>query len=131
MMVSRKTILLADDELTIRSLVRETLESGDYRILEASDGEEALRLVKDVKPDLFVLDWSMPRLRGIEVVRQLRQNDATRTTPIIMLTARSDDSDFDAARQLGVNAYLVKPFSPIELIEEVELLLSNSSKPAA
>lgn len=128
MKTAPKKILLADDEMTIRSLVRATLEGPDCRIMEASDGEEALRMVADDRPDLVILDWSMPRLRGIEVARQLRSSHATRGIPIILLTARADDADFDAARELGVNAYLVKPFSPIELIEEVDTLLHAASR---
>lgn len=123
-----KKILLADDEMAIRSLVRATLEGPDCRIMEASDGEEALRMVADDRPDLVILDWSMPRLRGIEVARQLRSIGDTRGIPIILLTARANDADFDAARELGVNAYLVKPFSPIELIEEVDTLLHAASR---
>ena len=123
-----KRVLLADDEMTIRALVRATLEGPDCRIFEASDGEEALRLAAEENPDLLILDWSMPRLRGIDVARTLRSAAATRHVPIILLTARADDADFDAARSLGVNAYLVKPFSPIELIEEVDNLLHASSR---
>jgi signal transduction histidine kinase len=117
-----KTILIADDEPSLRMLTRITLEDPDYRILEAADGSTALDLVRSEKPDLLILDWMMPGLTGIEVAHILRQDPRTATIPIIMLTAKGQDTDKAQGRAAGVNAYLVKPFSPLELLQEIQAI---------
>lgn len=119
-----KTVLLADDEQNLRELVRTTLEDPDYRILEAADGRTALELARRELPDLVVLDWTMPVMNGVDVVEALRKEPATATTPIIMLTARGQATDRKRGVAAGVTAYLVKPFSPLELLEKVRELLS-------
>ena len=118
-----KTILLADDEANLRMLVRTTLEDPQFRILEAADGVEALALARAEHPDLLVLDWMMPGMSGIEVARTLRQNPATTSLPIIMLTAKGQETDKEQGRALDTYAYLVKPFSPLELLEKVQEVL--------
>jgi two-component system phosphate regulon response regulator PhoB len=118
-----KTILLADDEVNLRMLVHTTLEDPQYRILEAADGTSALELARQERPDLLVLDWMMPGLTGIEVARALRQDTNTAHIPIIMLTAKGQEKDRDQGRVLGTYAYLVKPFSPLELLEKVQEVL--------
>ena len=115
-----KTILIADDEANLRMLARITLDDPEYRILEAEDGPTALALARSESPDLFVLDWMMPGLTGIEVARALRQDPQTTTIPIIMLTAKGQDSDKAQGRAVGVQAYLVKPFSPLELLQKIQ-----------
>jgi two-component system, OmpR family, phosphate regulon response regulator PhoB len=115
-----KTILLADDEANLRILVRTTLEDPDYRILEAADGTSALELARQQHPDLLVLDWMMPGINGIEVAKALRQDPATAHIPIIMLTARGQETDKTQGHSLGTCAYLVKPFSPLELLQKVQ-----------
>jgi two-component system phosphate regulon response regulator PhoB len=118
-----KTILLADDEANLRMLVHATLDDPQYRILEAADGATALALAKKERPDLLVLDWMMPEMTGIEVARALRNNDATSHIPIIMLTAKGQEKDKEQGRALGSYAYLVKPFSPLELLEKIQQVL--------
>ncbi|HKA54841.1 MAG TPA: response regulator, partial [Candidatus Binatia bacterium] len=125
-----KTILLADDETNLRMLVRTTLEDPQYRILEAVDGAEALALARVERPDLLVLDWMMPGLSGIEVARALRQDAVTASLPIIMLTAKGQETDKEQGRALGTYAYLVKPFSPLELLEKVQEVLTTSTNTA-
>jgi two-component system, OmpR family, phosphate regulon response regulator PhoB len=115
-----KTILLADDEANLRILVRTTLDDADYCILEAADGATALELARQRHPDLLVLDWMMPGINGIEVVKTLRQDPATADIPIIMLTARGQETDKAQGHSIGACAYLVKPFSPLELLQKVQ-----------
>lgn len=115
-----KTILIADDEPSLRMLTRITLDDPEYRILEAEDGSIALDLTKREKPDLLILDWMMPGLTGIEVAHSLRQDPQTAAIPIIMLTARGQDTDKAQGRAAGVNTYLVKPFSPLELLQKIQ-----------
>jgi len=118
-----KTLLLADDEANLRMLARITLDDPDYRILEAADGTSALSLARAEHPDLLVLDWMMPGLTGIEVARLLRQDPHTSHIPIIMLTAKGQVTDKEQGHIFGACAYLVKPFSPLELLETVEAAL--------
>ena len=111
-----KTILIADDEESLRILVRTTLEDQRNQILEASDGAEALRLAKEKRPDLLVLDWNMPKMTGPEVIKELRGDAETAEIPFILLTAASQGSDRTTGLKLGALAYLVKPFSPLQLL---------------
>jgi CheY-like chemotaxis protein len=123
-----KTILIADDEEHLRLLVRKTLEGDDYRILEASDGRRALELARTERPDLLILDWMMPEKPGIEVLRALRDDPITTATPVVMLSARSQRVDRNQAVLMGIRAYLVKPFSPLELIQLVEKVLEGEEQ---
>jgi DNA-binding response OmpR family regulator len=118
-----KSILLADDEENLRVLVHATLESPDYEIVEASDGDEAIELARIHRPDLMVLDWMMPGKTGVEVSAEIRSQDATRNIPIILLTAKNQQDDIVTALGCGVTSYLVKPFSPAELLDKVQELL--------
>ena len=113
------TILIADDEAALRMLVRATLDTGHLRILEASDGEEALRLAREEQPDLVLLDWSMPGLTGLEVAEALHTDPETTDLAIVMLTARALPFDQEAAREVGVIHYMTKPFSPRALLDLV------------
>jgi DNA-binding response OmpR family regulator len=112
-----KKILIVDDHADIRRLIRMTLEFEDYAIEEAGDGESALRMAQTLKPDLVLLDVMMPgAVNGLEVCRRLR-SDATAAGPrVIMLSARGQASDREAGLQAGADTYLVKPFSPLQLI---------------
>jgi two-component system phosphate regulon response regulator PhoB len=120
------TILVVDDEPSIVELVRFTLEETDVRVVEASDGAEALILARRVKPDLVLLDVQMPRLDGLEVCRQLRREPATARTPIIMLTAAGQQADRTRGLGAGADEYLTKPFSPLALLALVEALLPET-----
>jgi len=118
-----KTILLADDEAHLRRLVRMTLEDLDYALLEAADGAAALRLAREHRPDLLVLDWMMPGLSGLEVAAAVRSDPRLAGLPIILLTARSQARDLERGRAVDAFAYLTKPFSPLELLRQVERAL--------
>ena len=118
-----KTILLADDEANLRILVRTTLDDPDYCILEAADGTTALELARRERPDLLVLDWTMPGINGIDVAKALRQHPATAHIPIIMLTAKGQETDKAQGHAVGAYAYLAKPFSLLELLHKVQEVL--------
>ncbi|MFG6465787.1 response regulator transcription factor [Roseateles sp. BYS87W] len=113
-----KKILIVDDHADIRRLIRMTLEFEDYDIREAADGEQALQMAHEHRPDLVLLDVMMPgAFNGLEVCRRLRAIAAPGEGPrIIMLSARGQASDREAGIQAGADTYLVKPFSPLQLI---------------
>jgi DNA-binding response OmpR family regulator len=118
-----KTILVVDDEPQIVQLVRDYLEHGGFKVLVAADGSSALRIVATLHPDLVVLDLGLPGMDGLDVTRSLRRNGAL---PIIMLTARADESDKLVGLELGADDYLTKPFSPKELVARVRSVLRRS-----
>ena len=116
-------VLIADDQANMRQLVRLTLETGRFEIFEAPDGDSALAVARREHPDLVFLDWTMPGLPGVEVCRALRDDPAHDGMRIVMLTARSQNEDREAAREVGADDYITKPFSPIELLEKVRDVL--------
>jgi DNA-binding response OmpR family regulator len=118
-------ILAAEDDDTILGLIVYRLENSGYRVITATDGEEALRLALAHLPALAVLDVMMPKLDGYEVTRSLRDHADTRDMPIIMLTARVQESDVERGYEAGADDYLEKPFSPQELRSRVQTLLSR------
>ena len=120
------TILIVDDEPPILDLVRFTLEDADVRVVEASDGVEALALARRVRPDLILLDVHMPRLDGLEACRQIRREPALARTPIVMLTAAGQEADRARGREAGADEYLTKPFSPLALLALVEALVPET-----
>jgi len=117
------TILIADDEDSLRLLIRTTLESAEVTLLEATDGNTALEIARQELPDLIVLDWMMPGKNGIEVVKELRADPRTAGIAIVMLTAMGQEQDRKQGLAAGVQAFLVKPFSPLELLERVQAVL--------
>lgn len=119
-----KKILLADDEENLRLLLRTTLESPEWQILDVGDGASALAVAIREMPDVIVLDWMMPGMTGIEVARRLREKPGTASIPIILLTAKGQAADRAVGHDIGVAGYLVKPFSPLELLERIEAILA-------
>lgn len=120
-MSKRNVILIVEDQPDIRSLIRMTLEMGDNEIHEAENGDSGWHMVCALRPDLVLLDVMMPgTLDGYQVCKKIRSEASVRHTPVIMLTARGQQSDFEMGRQAGATAYLTKPFSPLELIDTVE-----------
>jgi DNA-binding response OmpR family regulator len=120
------TILIVDDEPPILDLVRFTLEDAEVRVVEASDGVEALALARRLRPDLILLDVHMPRLDGLEACRQIRRDPALARTPIVMLTAAGQEADRARGREAGADEYLTKPFSPLALLALVEALVPET-----
>lgn len=123
-----KTILLADDNATLRRLLRVVLESPQYRVLEACDGAAALELARQEHVDLLVLDWLMPVLTGIQVAQALRQDPATAHVPIIIVTGKGHMAEQQEAEAVGACMYLVKPFSPLELWRKVSEILETGGR---
>ena len=120
-----KTILVVDDQPSVRELVSVTLEIGPYRILTAENGDDALEIAKSGLPDLILLDIQMPggTLDGLEVCRILKSDEHTSGIYIIMLTAKGQNWDREAGTEAGADEYFVKPFSPLELMNKVEAVL--------
>ena len=114
-----KTILVVDDEAKIVQLVRDYLERAGFGVLAAGDGKTALALARSGKPDLIVLDLGLPGMDGLDVTRELRK---TSNAPIIMLTARAEESDKLIGLELGADDYITKPFSPKELVARVRVV---------
>ncbi len=115
--------LLVEDEAALVELVRYNLEKEGYEVAVAMDGEEALLMIEERQPDIVLLDWMLPKLAGIEVARRLRSRSHTRNLPIIMLTARAEESDRIRGLDTGADDYLTKPFSMTELIARIRAVL--------
>jgi two-component system alkaline phosphatase synthesis response regulator PhoP len=123
-----KHVLVVDDEQDIVAIVRDYLADAGYRVSTARSGEEALRLLRSIVPDLVVLDLGLPGIDGLDVTRTVR---ATSAVPIIMLTARADEADRVIGLELGADDYVVKPFSPRELLARVRAVLRRGIAPIA
>ncbi len=124
--INYATILVVEDEITIRRFIVINLERNGYRVLEASTGEEALEIIWSERPDLVILDLMLPGIDGFEVCRRLRKNFADMA--VIMLTARGQDTDKVLGLELGADDYVVKPFNPSELVARVRALLRRIRK---
>lgn len=122
-----RTLLIVDDEDGIRSLVRMTLDSDAYRIIEASEGRQALELAHEHHPDLVLLDVMLPDVSGIEICRELKADPLMSSTSVVMLTAKAQHNDVGEAEEAGADGYFTKPFSPIALIQKVETILGGAS----
>ncbi|HLF69707.1 MAG TPA: response regulator [Actinomycetota bacterium] len=121
-----RKLLIADDEDGIRSLVRMTLESEDYEIIEAKDGQAALQLATEHLPTLALLDVAMPGMTGFAVCRALKENPTTAGITVVMLTARAQDSDRQLGEEAGADDYFIKPFSPLALLRKVDEVFGES-----
>lgn len=118
-------VLVADDDEDIRALVAFRLERVGYRVLTAVDGAEALSLAVERRPDLALLDLSMPKLDGFEVTRCIRREDGIGRMPVILLTARAQEADVARGFESGADDYVKKPFSPQELAARVQAILGR------
>ncbi len=122
--MSKKIILIVDDQGELRKLVRMTLEFGDYELHEAENGQRALELSKVVQPDLVIFDVMMPGdINGYQVCEKLKQGQNEKVPYVLLLTARGQKSDVEEGERVGADNYLVKPFSPLELIDNVKKAL--------
>jgi DNA-binding response OmpR family regulator len=117
---SRRTVLLIEDAADLARVIYRELEAAGYRVLHAADGLAGLRLHREQRPDLVILDWMLPKLDGLEVLRQIRSSSAV---PVLMLTARGEEADRVIGLEVGADDYLTKPFSMRELIARVRVLL--------
>ena len=119
-------VLVVEDEDALATLLDYNLMKEGFRVERAADGEEALLRVAEEPPDLFVLDWMLPKVSGVEVCRQLRAGAETRRTPVLMLTARGEEADKVRGLDTGADDYVVKPFAMSELVARIRALLRRS-----
>lgn len=119
MSADQPTVLVVEDELAQREVLAYNLEAEGFRVCKAENGDEALLVVDEDMPDIIVLDWMMPNLSGIEVCRRLKTRPETRSIPIIMLSARSEEVDKVRGLETGADDYVVKPYSVLELMARV------------
>jgi len=123
--LSSKKILLVDDSSTMLMMEQMVLSSGGYQLITAKDGEAAVQAALTHQPDLVLLDVVMPKMDGFEVCRRLRESDLTRSTPIIMVTTRGEESHVEKGFQSGCNDYVIKPINPMELLSKIKNLLGD------
>ncbi len=119
-------VLIVEDEPAVRRLLAYNLEAAGFEVAAARDGEEALLQIEELPPDLLILDWMLPGLSGIELCRRLRRRPATAGLPVIMLTARVEESDRLRGLETGADDYVTKPFSPAELVARVRAVLRRA-----
>jgi len=124
--VTRKKLLLVEDDRAIADLLVWHFEKEEFDVARTGDGEEALMLADERQPDVIILDWMIEGISGLEVCRRLRRTPATSTVPIIMLTARGEESDRIRGLDTGADDYVTKPFSPLELVARVNALLRRA-----
>ncbi|HIG74684.1 MAG TPA: response regulator transcription factor [Bacteroidetes bacterium] len=122
------TVLLVDDEPDLVELLQYTLEQAGYRVLAASNGKDGLRLAETERPDVAVLDIMMPEMDGIELTQRLREDAQLRLTPIILLTARVEESDEIAGLDAGADDYVTKPVSPKKLVSRVRAMIRRQAR---
>ena len=123
-------ILIADDEASLRTLLRAVMssEEGEFEIIEAIDGDDALAKTKSDKPDLIILDVMMPGQSGFEVCEKIKASEELKDTIVLILTAKGQETDKEWANSVGADCFFPKPFSPLELLDTIRNLLRNSSK---
>ncbi|MDO3721132.1 phosphate regulon transcriptional regulator PhoB [Marinobacter sp. chi1] len=127
--MSGKTVLIVDDEAPIREMIAVALEMADYDYLEAADAREAHALVIDKHPDLILLDWMLPGTSGVELVRRLKKDETTTDIPIVMLTAKVEEDNKIQGLEVGADDYIIKPFSPRELVARLKAVLRRTTPP--
>jgi DNA-binding response OmpR family regulator len=120
------TIVVVDDDADILGLLEYKLTAAGHQVTAEADGEAGLAAIHEVKPDLVVLDWMMPRLTGIEVCLEMRKDPSMADVPVLFLTAKAQESDVQRGFAAGGNDYVVKPFSPRELSTRIDALLARA-----
>ncbi|NNJ64222.1 MAG: phosphate regulon transcriptional regulator PhoB [Xanthomonadales bacterium] len=124
---NQPSVLVVDDEAAIRDMIRFALEKAEMRVNTASNAHEALLSINDVRPDIILMDWMMPGVSGLELTRRLRRDAFTEDIPIIMLTAKVTEDDKVAGLEAGTDDYVIKPFSPRELLARIRAVMRRSS----
>lgn len=117
-----KRVMTVDDSATVRQVLKMTLEDANYQVFEAEDGQDALEKLVNQEIDLLVTDLNMPRLDGIELIKQVRQSPGRRFLPIIMLTSESQPEKKQAGKAAGASGWIVKPFKPAQLLAVVRMI---------
>jgi DNA-binding response OmpR family regulator len=123
--MSKHKIMVIDDEPDIVKLVKISLEMANFEVIEAFSGKEALEKVQKVVPDLFLLDIMMPEMNGYEVCQILKSQERTRAVPVVMLTAKGQKGDAEQGLKVGADDYIIKPFDPYELGEQIHEMLQE------
>ncbi len=124
--MSRGRILVVDDEIYIVHILDFSLGMEGYEVVTALDGEEALRKVKEAKPDLIVLDIMMPKMDGYETCKALKSDDSTKDIPVILLSAKGRNVDMQTGYDVGADDYITKPFSPRKLVDRINAMLGQT-----
>src|SRR5271154_219472 len=124
-------VMIVEDEAPLVTLLKYNLEKEGFGVCEATDGEDALVQIAERKPDVVLLDWMLPLVSGIEVCRQIRRSPASRTLPVIMLTARGEEADKIRGLNSGADDYITKPFSPNELVARVRAVIRRAKPDSA
>jgi len=127
---SNRTIMVVDDDPDIVTIVKTILEVKGYVVQSASSGQEVLSLLKELKPDLIILDVMMPQMDGLEVLTRLKGNPATSSIPVILLTAKVQYEDVLGGYKLGADYYITKPFTSTQLMTGINLFLSGDQDPS-
>ncbi len=122
-----RTVLIVDDEFAIRDMLRMALEIAEFNCLEADNIQSAYQVIVDERPDIVLLDWMLPGGSGLELLRRLKRNDATKDIPVIMLTAKTTEDNVIQGLDVGADDYITKPFAPRELIARIRALMRRSS----
>ncbi|WP_025733328.1 phosphate regulon transcriptional regulator PhoB [Carnimonas nigrificans] len=122
-----QTVLIVDDETSIRDMIAISLEMADFRVIEADNAQKALALAVDERPDLILLDWMMPGTSGVELARRLKREETTKEIPIILLTAKSEEDNKVQGLEAGADDYITKPFSPRELVARMRAVLRRAT----
>jgi DNA-binding response OmpR family regulator len=121
--MAKLKVMVIDDEPDIVKLVKISLEMANFEVITAFSGKEALEKAQQIVPDLFLLDIMMPEMNGYEVCQKLKANESTRKVPVVMLTAKGQKGDAEQGLKVGAADYIIKPFDPYELGEQVHELL--------
>jgi two-component system phosphate regulon response regulator PhoB len=124
--MSASTVLIVDDEVAIRDMLRMALEIAEFRCIEAENIQQAYTLIVDERPDVVLLDWMLPGGSGLELLRRLKRGEGTQEVPVIMLTAKTTEDNVIQGLDVGADDYITKPFAPRELIARIRALLRRS-----
>jgi DNA-binding response OmpR family regulator len=126
--MANQTILVAEDQLHVRKLITYKLENCGYEVITVEDGAEALRRIREIKPTLVLLDIMMPLMTGFEVLSALKQDEATKKIPVLLVTAQSKEIEILRGLEMGAEDYITKPFSPNELAARVKKALLHHTR---
>lgn len=129
--MAHEHVLVVDDETDILELIRYNLQKEGYRVTTVKTGEEGLQLIRELKPDVVVLDLMLPGLDGLSVCNRLKREESTRSIPVIMLTAKAEDTDIVTGLELGADDYVTKPFSPKVLTARLRAVLRRTGESEA
>jgi DNA-binding response OmpR family regulator len=123
--MNKKRILLVDDEPALVELIKIRLEANGYEVIPASDGQQALDLARKEMPELIILDLTLPRVDGYKVCRLLKSDDRYKKIPILLFTARAQESDKELGKEAGADGYIIKPFEPSSLLAKIKEFLKE------